>query len=185
MPEQNRTPTTHVRTSVRRQGVRLTKEQRAEAQEKFLKSFRNTANVRASCLSAGIDRNTVYTWLESDETFSLEYKQAELDANDTIRGELFRRAVQGYEKPVISVGKIVYVEEELPNGQKKLKPLMERVYSDHLLALLAKSRMQEFREKQQVELSGSATLKTVWGGGSLDDVEDEVKGGSSTSKTIE
>lgn len=147
---ENRTPTSHTRTSVRRQGQRLTADQRAQAQETFLKSFRNTANVRAACMAAGIDRNTIYAWLETDETFSLEYRQAELDANDTIRGELFRRAVQGYEKPVVSMGKAVYVKDEKGNE----KPLMERVYSDTLLALLAKARMPEFRDKQQIEHSG-------------------------------
>jgi len=34
------------------------------------------------------------------------------------------------------------------------KPLTERVYSDHLLALLAKSRLPEFREKDSVKHSG-------------------------------
>jgi hypothetical protein len=149
MREENRTITSHTRTSIRRRGVRLTKEQREVAQEKFLKSFRNTANMRASCMAAGIDRNTVYGWLEVDEVFSLEYKQAELDANDLIRGELFRRAVQGYEKPVVSVGKIVYGSDE--------KPLMEKVYSDNLLALLAKARMPEFRDKQSIDVQANVT----------------------------
>lgn len=160
MPEIRKT--THIRTSTRGRGKHLTKEQRAEVQERFLRSFRNTANVRASCMAAGIDRNTIYTWLETDETFSLEYKQAELDANDTIRAELFRRAVQGYEKPVVSMGKQVFVDG---------KPLMERVYSDSLLVLLAKARMPEFREKSQVDVTHR--IKTTWGGGALEDEQEE------------
>jgi hypothetical protein len=97
-------------------------------------------------MKAGISRNTVYEWQEKDETFGFKFRQASEDANDLIRGELFRRAVQGYEKPVVSVGKQVFVDG---------KPLMERVYSDNLLSLLAKARMPEFREKQQIEHSGS------------------------------
>lgn len=137
-------------TRMRRSGQKLTKAERQQVQEKFLKSFAMTANVRAACMAAGISRTTVYEWQEKDETFSLRFKQAELDANDVIRAELFRRAVQGVEKPVVSMGKIVYTTDE----KDKPKPLMERVYSDSLLALLAKARMPEFREKQQIEMSG-------------------------------
>lgn len=129
----------------RRWGQRLTAEEKRIAQEKFLKSFSMSANVRAACMAAGIDRSTVYKWAEHDEQFSIQYKQAELDANDMIRAELFRRAVQGYEKPVVSMGKVVYG----PDG----KPMMERVYSDSLLSLLAKARMPEFRDKQTIDFS--------------------------------
>lgn len=136
-------------TRKRRQGQHMSKEERAKVQEIFLQAFSMTANVRAACMKAGISRNTVYEWAEHDERFSLRYKQAELDANDLIRGELFRRAVQGYEKPVISIGKVVY--------DKDGKPLMEKVYSDSLLSLLAKARMPEFRDKQQVDLTTTNT----------------------------
>jgi hypothetical protein len=133
----------------RRSGQRLSKAERATAQEKFLKAFSMTANVRAACLSAGISRTTVYEWHEHDQDFSILFKQAELDANDLVRGELFRRAVQGVEKPVVSIGKLVY--------DKDGKPLMVREYSDNLLSLLAKARMPEFREKQQVDLNTTST----------------------------
>jgi hypothetical protein len=128
----------------RRSGQKLTKEERRVAQEKFLKSFSMTANVRAACMAAGISRNTVYAWQEQDEQFSFKFKQASEDANDMIRAELFRRSVQGYEKPVVSMGKVVH--------DKDGKPLMERVYSDSLLALLAKARMPEFRDKPQINV---------------------------------
>lgn len=141
-------------TRKRRPGQHMSKEERVRVQEIFLQAFSMTANVRAACMKAGISRNTVYEWAEHDESFSLLYKQAELDANDLIRGELFRRAVQGYEKPVVSMGRQVFVREEV-NGKTIEKPLMEKVYSDSLLSLLAKARMPEFRDKQQVEHSGS------------------------------
>ena len=150
-------------TRARRPGKKLTKEERQQTQEKFLKSFAMTANVRAACMAAGISRTTIYEWQEKDETFSLRFKQAELDANDIIRAELFRRAIQGYEKPVTSLGRQVIGEDG--------KPLMERVYSDNLLSLLAKARMPEFREKQQIEVNGSLTIKTEWGTGIVDDME--------------
>lgn len=149
MPDNLYTSTPQTRK--RRQGQRMTTEERKQAQEKFLKSFSMTANVRAACMAAGIDRSLVYQWAEHSEEFSIRFKQASLDADDLIRGELFRRAVQGVEKPVVSMGKVVYVEDE----KNKPKPLMERVYSDQLLSLLAKSRMPEFREKTQLDVNAN------------------------------
>lgn len=159
MPE-NTDTSTPLRTHKRRQGQRLTKQERAIAQETFLKSFSLTANIRAACVKANIDRATVYAWQEHDLPFSILFKQAELDANDMIRAELFRRAVQGVEKPVVSVGRMVYEETPMLDSKGKPmldskgkpimlrgKPLMVREYSDNLLSLLAKARMPEFRDK--------------------------------------
>lgn len=140
--------TAHAR--VRRPGQHLTPEERKVAQETFLKSFALTANVRAACMKAGVSRETIYQWQEHDDAFGILFRQASSDANDLIRAELFRRAVQGVEEPVVSSGKLVYIEDE--RGQKK--PLTKKVYSDQLLSLLAKARMPEFRERQRVEMSG-------------------------------
>lgn len=145
-------------------------QEREQAKEQFLDAFARTANVLAACQSAGIDRSTVYRWKESDETFLIRFNLASEDANDRIRAELFRRAVQGYEKPVISAGRVVYVEEKLPSGKKVQKPLMERVYSDSLLSLLAKARMPEFRDKQHLDIN--LKIRTEWGGGALEDDEE-------------
>ena len=166
MPENHKS--THIRTSVRGRGKRLTKEQTQELQEKFLKSFSMTANIRAACMSAGIDRSTVYSWQEHDSSFSLRFNIAEQEANDVIRAEIFRRAVQGYEKPVVSMGRVVYEETPIldKSGKPVLndkgkpvvtygKPVTERVYSDALLSLLARARMPEFRDKQSVDLNAT------------------------------
>jgi hypothetical protein len=140
--------TTYAR--VRRPGQHLTAEERKVAQETFLKSFALTANVRAACMKAGVSRETIYKWQEHYTEFGLRFRQASEDANDLIRAELFRRAVQGVDEPVVSSGKLVYTEDE--RGQKKM--LTRKVYSDQLLSLLAKARMPEFRERQRVEMSG-------------------------------
>lgn len=143
MTEQNNNSTPLARK--RRPGQKPSAEERARIQDVFLQSFSLTANVRAACLKAGIDRRTIYEWAEHDQGFSMRYEIAKKDADDLIRAELFRRGVQGYEKPVISMGKMVL--------DKDGKPMMERVYSDNLLSLLAKARMPEFREKQQIAIT--------------------------------
>jgi hypothetical protein len=154
MPEQINTSTPQ---RTRRPGQRMTAVQRKATQEVFLQAFSMTANVRASCLKAGIDRSLVYQWQEHDDAFSFKFKQAELDANDMIRGELFRRAVQGVDEPVISVGKLVYVEDK----NKKMVPLTIKKYSDSLLSLLAKARMPEFRDQSKVDVNAQVTTQSA------------------------
>ena len=134
----------HVRTSRRRQGIRLTKAQTIAAQAAFLKSFANNGNVRAACAQAGIDRSTVHAWEEHDETFSLRYNLSKEDVNDMIRAEIYRRAMIGEERFVTSMGKVVYHEE---------KPLTIREKSDTLLIFHAKARMPEYREKNALTIN--------------------------------
>src|SRR5947209_5670398 len=104
--------TSLTRTLKRRPGQRLTAQERKDTQEKFLKSFANTANVRASCMASNISRNTIYEWLEKDEQFSLRYHQAEKDATDLLLAAAWERAVKGYRKPVVSMGKQVFINGE-------------------------------------------------------------------------
>jgi hypothetical protein len=122
-------------------GQKINKEQRKEVQEKFLKSFAANGNVRAACMYAGIERTTVHYWSEHDEIFSMQYNLAKEDVNDTIRAEIFKRAVIGEERFITSMGKIVYHEN---------KPLTIREKSDTLLIFHAKSRMPEYRDKAAI-----------------------------------
>lgn len=133
-------------TRNRRPGQRMTKDEREAAQDKFIKALSMTANIRAACMAAGIDRSLVYYWQEHSEEFSMRFNIANQEANDLLFAAAWERGVKGYDKPVVSMGKQVFVDG---------KPLMERVYSDSLLSLLMKARMPEFRDKQQVEHSGS------------------------------
>jgi len=126
-------------TKRRGNGVTLGNGEKAQAQAQFLAMFSRTANVSASCRAAGLKRSTVYSWLEHDECFLDAFHDAERQADDALRGEIFRRAVTGIQKPVFYQGK---------------KVASVREYSDVLLIFLAKSRMPEFRDKSQVEHTG-------------------------------
>lgn len=143
VPETRKPSPKHVRTSPRGQGQKLTKEETIEIQEKFLEAFSVTANVRSACMQVGVDRSTIRSWEDKDEAFAVRYKDAKDDANDLVREELHRRAMEGYDKPLVSWGKLVYDEEG--------KVATEKVYSDNLLSLLARARLPEFREKQSID----------------------------------
>src|SRR4051812_714590 len=80
MLEDSDTPTPHTRKS-----TPLTAGERVIAQNKFLRTFSMTANVRASCMVAKINRSTVYYWQEHDEAFSFQFEIATQEANDLIR----------------------------------------------------------------------------------------------------
>ena len=150
MPEKDSSTTSSTlikSTSVRVKGQKINKEQRKEVQEKFLKSFAANGNVRAACMASGIERTTVHYWNEHDEQFSMQYNLAKEDVNDTIRAEIFRRAVIGEERFVTSVGKVVYHDG---------KPLTIREKSDTLLMFHAKSRMPtEYRDNHKIDHTGS------------------------------
>lgn len=122
----------------RRQGQNLTKVERALAQTRFLETFKLNANITASCQAAGIDRSTVYQWQEHDTEFALRYQQAEQAANDMLLAAAWKRGVQGVEKRVVSMGKVVYGDDG--------KPLLEREYSDTVLLRLMSWRIPGFRE---------------------------------------
>jgi len=118
---------------------------RKAAQHAFLEALAECVTIKDACQVAGIHRSTVYEWQEHDQEFSFQYHQARADADDVIRAEMKRRAIDGVDEFVTSMGKIVYHNDE---------PLTVPKYSDSLLALLAKSRMPEFRDK-------SATLNVT------------------------
>lgn len=124
-------------------GRRFTKAERAETQALFLDAFATSGIILVACRAAGITRQLVDYWNEHDEDFGNRYGLARREADDRIRAEIQRRAMQGVQrsKPIFykgqQVGSDVYVE-----------------YSDTLLIFLAKARMPEFREKAIAEDEG-------------------------------
>lgn len=117
----------------RGKGDKLTPEERTEAQAKFIERFAADGNMSEACRAAGVSRTIVYQWKEKSKAFAELFTEAEAQANDVIRAEIFRRAITGWKEPMVSAGQLVCYAEK---------------YSDAMLTLLAKSRMSEFRDKQ-------------------------------------
>lgn len=105
----------------------------------FLESFALNANVMLSARAAGVSRQAVYQWLEKDEDFSHAFNLAKEEAKDTIRAEIYRRGVEGWDEDVYQLAKFAGTV---------------RKYSDTLLIFHAKALMSEYRDKQQIEHSG-------------------------------
>lgn len=69
-----------------------------------------------------------------------EYNEARGRSQERIRAAIAQRAIDGIEEPIVSVkGEIV--------GYK-------RIYSDRLLALMAKAHLPEYRETKHLEITG-------------------------------
>ena len=159
---------------MRRSGQRLTAAEREAAQERFLATFAVTGNFSEAADAAGVERSTVIRWKHDNKRFAELYEVAERRADDAIRAEGFRRAIRGVPKPLVSNGRLVcYEEPDLDeNGEQRRdrqgRPLYRRgepvtvlEYSDSIWHALAKARMPEFRDKQQVEVSGTIDINTL------------------------
>src|SRR5260221_3742159 len=116
----------------RRKGQTMTAQQRLEAQSAFLEAYEHSANILRAAEQAEISREIVYYWLEHDEQFLMVYNLADQAANAHIEAEIRRRAMDGWDEPLVSAG-------------KKLGTV--RKYSDTLLIFYAKKRIPEYRDK--------------------------------------
>ena len=117
------------------------------ARERFLKAYAACGNVTAACKRAGIGRTTFYRWQEHDEDFVLAFKQADLQATESLEKEAWRRAREGFAEPVYQHGK------EVGTIQR---------YSDALLMFLLKARAPE-RYRDRVDVSVTPVIKAVAG----------------------
>lgn len=134
----------------RRQGKPISPEEKAAIQATFLESFACMANVSVACEVAGVHRATIYRWLHDDESFAERWNEAEQKANDVLRREAWRRAVEGTSEYVISMGRMIKDD----NGE----PLTVKKYDTPLLMMLMRARMPEYREKSQMDLNATGNL---------------------------
>jgi len=99
-----------------------------------------------------VGRTTVHEWRDQDPAFAAAWDDAIDEATDALEAEARRRAVDGHEEYVISMGQIVRDPE---TG----KPLKQKKYSDALTTLLLKAhRPEKFRERYDVQQTGNITM---------------------------
>jgi hypothetical protein len=121
----------------------------SEWRPKFLSALRNSGNVRAASLAAGIGRKTAYRHRERSKNFAADWDEAIEDACDAMEAEAFRRAMQGVEKPITVAGEREVIRD----------------YSDTLLIFMLKAhRPQRFRERVEHtgDGGGPITLHVVY-----------------------
>lgn len=111
-----------------------------ERREKFLARLAETGNVRLACELAGISRMHVYRTRRAEADFAEAWDHALEDFADRLEEAAAKRAVEGYQRPMVSGGKLV---------------CHETVYSDRLLErMLEAHRPQKYRRHVKTEVSG-------------------------------
>lgn len=115
----------------------------------FLDHFRVHGNVTAAARVAGVERTNAYRWQEHDDQFAAAYREAEIEATETLEAEARRRAVEGVEKEtgVYHRGQLIATQTEI-------------TYSDTLLIFLLKARAPEkYRERFDHRLQGGIEVR--------------------------
>lgn len=125
-----------------------------------LEALRRVPVLHQACEAAGIERTTLWRVRKDEPEFNKAVEDAMEDGVDLAEQEAFRRAVQGYEEPVVHKGELAWLYEPVlddkgaiqrdekgdvimrpvrgPDG--KLIPLTIRKHSDQLLSLILKGR---------------------------------------------
>ncbi|ATS92219.1 TerS [Stenotrophomonas phage DLP4] len=125
-----------------------------ERRRLFLRAFALRGIVLDGCRAAGVSRGAVEHWRESSEWFDTMFHIAREEAADRIEAEAFRRAVDGYDEPVIYQGMTTTVIDPVTGEEKQL---VVRKFSDALMQTLLKgARPDKYRENHKVEHSGQA-----------------------------
>lgn len=107
----------------------------------FLETLRRTANVSDAARAAGIDRKTAYNWRRDDTLFCDQWKQALEEAADVLEAEARRRAIEGYDEPLIHGGRLICDAEG--------RPVIRKRYSDGLLRMLLRAhRPAQYRDER-------------------------------------
>lgn len=128
----------------------------------FLAALAIAANISEACDAAGIDRATFYKRRNSDPVFLAAARQAIGKARDSLEREVWRRAAEGVNEPVIHQGEMsgIWVDDQGNIVTKdttgaRLIPLTVKKYSDTLAIFLLKAhKPKKFRERQEVEHKG-------------------------------
>lgn len=151
-------------------------EERKAKQETVLLALGKCGSIKKACEIAGIERKTFYRWVDTNKAFREAVDEANKEANDTIDDEIVRRAIEGIEEPLVSMGRVVYDEElvldkdgepELDKGgnpkTKRGARIIQKKYSDGLLLALAKSRMKKYRDREDLDLLDQISRQVAGG----------------------
>jgi hypothetical protein len=97
----------------------------------FLATYLEMWSIAEAAKRSGVSRAAHYKRLERDPRYREAFEDLQETIRDTIRDEIRRRAIDGWDEPVI------YREKKCDTIRK---------YSDRLLILLAKAHCPEFRD---------------------------------------
>lgn len=121
----------------------------------YLEALRNVPVIKHACEAAGVDRSTAWRARDSDPEFAQAEREAMEEGIDRAEQEAFKRAVVGFEEPVVHQGRLQYVFERYVDseGAEHYRPVLDangqpvpltiKKHSDALLALFLKGRRKK------------------------------------------
>lgn len=120
----------------------------SEWKQIFLMALEEHFNVSRAAKVAGCTRQWAYHERKADPEFAAAWGEIEHAWVDAAEAEIYRRAVEGVDRPVFYKGEIVgHVRE----------------FSDQLLVTFLKAhRPEKYREKQDVHQSGGMTIRVEY-----------------------
>ena len=142
--------------------------------EVFLEALRNVPVIAHACRAAGVSRTVAWQRRQADQDFAAAFEEAMEAGIDRAEQEAFRRAVVGYEEPVIDKGRLCYVYERIVDeaGAESFRPVLDeqgqpiplttRKHSDALLSLFLKGRRKKiYSDRTEVTGADGGPIKTV------------------------
>lgn len=140
----------------------------------FLAALREYPVIRHACETVGVNRSTAWRARETDEDFARAMDEAMEDGIDKAEQEAFKRAVVGFEEPVIDKGRLAYRYEryEAEDGSEHYRPLLDgngqpvpltvRKHSDTLMALILKGRRKKvYADRTELTGAEGGDLKVI------------------------
>lgn len=132
----------------------------------FLAALENVPVVSHAARAAGVDYRNVWTVRKNDPEFAKAWDEALEAGIDKAEQEAFRRAVVGFEEPVIHQGRLAYLYERYldDDGNEHYRPVLDdngqpvplttRKHSDSLLALILRGRRKKVYA-ERTEITGA------------------------------
>lgn len=106
----------------------------------FLAALADTGNVRASCLMAGIGRQSVYNYRASNARFSAEWDEAVQDAVDVLAAAARKRALETSDTLLIYLLKVhggpEYRNDQRRTSEPMLSEGQQRVLTERIAAMM-------------------------------------------------
>lgn len=123
------------------------------AKERLLEAVPYAPSFRAACDMASVTYSTAYAWKSKDTEFAEAYAEARQLAMDRLREEAYKRAMEGYERPVLYKGQAMYRRDPVTNfllldDDFNPIPLTERVISDRILEKIMEANLPEHRRSR-------------------------------------
>jgi len=127
---------------------------------RYLDMLAETGNFSAAAESIDITPSTASAWrkddgwkitLEGEEyPFGELCEQAMKMFADKVEAEVVRRAVEGYDEPIVYKGQIM---SEMDEESGKWKPITVKKFSDRLLEVLLKGQKPKYNGESQVQIN--------------------------------